>query len=114
MPRSGSSPPSAAFSRFPSVERDLSLLVELDQGYRPLAEAMTTAVRAAAGEAFQDLRCVDVFRHKSLPEGRQAWLLRLRFQHPARTLTNEEVDGWMDVGPGGREIPRSGIEGVTE
>ncbi len=38
---------------------------------------------------------MDIFRHKSLPEGRQAWLLRLRFQHPARTLTGEEVDGWV-------------------
>lgn len=91
-------PPFTAFSRFPSVERDLSLLVGLDLGYRPLAEAMTTAVRQAAGEAFQALRCVDVFRHKSLPEGRQAWLLRLRFQHPSRTLTSEEVDGWMTMG----------------
>lgn len=88
-------PPFAAFSRFPSVERDLSVLVGLDLGYRPLAEAMTEALRRAAGEAFQVLRCVDVFRHKSLPEGRQAWLLRVRFQHPSRTLTSEEVDGWM-------------------
>ncbi len=88
-------PAFTAFSRFPSVERDLSLLVGLDQGYRPLADAMADAVQVAAGEAFQDLRCVDVFRHKSLPEGRQAWLLRLRFQHPARTLTGEEVDGWV-------------------
>ena len=89
-------PTFTAFSRFPSIERDFSLLVGLDQGYRPLAEAMSAAVQSSAGEAFQDLRCVDVFRHKSLPAGRQAWLLRLRFQHPARTLTNEEVDGWMN------------------
>jgi phenylalanyl-tRNA synthetase beta chain len=84
-----------AFSRFPSVERDLSLLVGLGQAYHPLAESMTAAVQEAAGEAFQNLGCVDVFRHKSLPLGRQAWLLRVRFQHPARTLTSEEVDGWM-------------------
>jgi phenylalanyl-tRNA synthetase beta chain len=84
-----------AFSRHPSVERDLSLLVGLDMGYRPLADAMTAAARAGAGEAFQELRCVDVFRHKSLAEGRQAWLLRLRFQHPGRTLTSDEVDRWM-------------------
>ena len=84
-----------AFSRHPSVERDLSLLVGLDMGYRPLADAMTAAARAGAGDAFQELRCVDVFRHKSLAEGRQAWLLRLRFQHPGRTLTSDEVDRWM-------------------
>jgi phenylalanyl-tRNA synthetase beta chain len=91
-------PTFAAFSRFPSVERDLSLLVALEQGYRPLAEIMSAAIQNAAGEAFQALRCVDVFRHKSLPEGRQAWLLRLRFQHPTRTLTSEEVDRWVASG----------------
>jgi len=82
----------AAFSRFPAVERDLSLLVGLDQAYGALQAAMAAAV----GEApLQDLRCVDVFRHKSLPQGKQAWLLRLRFQAMDRTLTGEEVDRWV-------------------
>lgn len=83
------------FSRFPRVERDLSLLVDLAQGYRGLAEAMADALRTCAGPIFQDLRCVDVFRHKSLPAGRQAWLMRMRFQAFDRTLTGEEVDGWV-------------------
>ncbi|MFN7958636.1 MAG: phenylalanine--tRNA ligase subunit beta [Holophagaceae bacterium] len=79
------------FSRFPSVERDLSLLVDLGQTH----EALVAAMRAALPEdTLQDLRCVDVFRHKSLPEGRHAWLMRLRFQAD-RTLVGEEVDGWM-------------------
>jgi phenylalanyl-tRNA synthetase beta chain len=47
-------------------------------------------------DALQDLRCVDVFRHKSLPDGRQAWLMRLRFQAD-RTLVGEEIDGWVAV-----------------
>jgi phenylalanyl-tRNA synthetase beta chain len=80
------------FSRFPAVERDLSLLVGLDQGYGPLRDAMAGAL---AGAPLQDLRCVDVFRHKSLPQGRQAWLVRLRFQAMDRTLTGEEVEGWV-------------------
>ena len=80
-----------AFSRFPSVERDLSLLVELGQSHEALVSAMK---RALPNEALQDLRCVDVFRHKSLPEGRQAWLMRLRFQAD-RTLVGAEVDGWV-------------------
>ncbi|WLT31535.1 phenylalanine--tRNA ligase subunit beta [Geothrix sp. PMB-07] len=79
------------FSRFPSVERDLSLLVDLGQSHAALTQAMKAALPA---ETLQDLRCVDVFRHKSLPEGRQAWLMRLRFQ-AERTLVGEEVDGWM-------------------
>lgn len=83
------------FSRFPVVERDLSLLVGLDQGYRALVEAMAGALRNAAGAIFQGLGCVDVFRHRSLPAGRQAWLMRARFQAMDRTLTGEEVEAWM-------------------
>lgn len=83
------------FSRFPAAERDLSLLVDLDQSYRGLLEAVTGRVAPAAAGAFQDLRCVDVFRGKALPPGRQAWLLRFRFQHAEQTLTGEEVDAWM-------------------
>lgn len=93
LPRPGERiiPAFRPFSRFPSVERDLSLLVDLGQSYETLAAAMRTALPA---EVLQDLRCVDVFRHKSLPEGRQAWLMRLRFQAD-RTLVGSEVDGWM-------------------
>ena len=80
-----------SFSRFPAVERDLSLLVDLDLSYEGLAAAMKAALPP---EELQDLRCVDVFRHKSLPAGRQAWLVRLRFQ-ANRTLVGEEVDGWV-------------------
>jgi phenylalanyl-tRNA synthetase beta chain len=78
------------FSRFPVVERDLSLLVGLEQSYEALARAM----RAALPDTLLDLRCVDIFRHKSLPEGQQAWLVRMRFQAD-RTLVGEEVDAWV-------------------
>lgn len=93
LPREGARviPTFQPFSRFPLVERDLSLLVDLGQSH----EALTSAMRAALpGDALQDLKCVDVFRHKSLPEGRQAWLMRLRFQ-AGRTLVGEEVDAWV-------------------
>lgn len=89
-----------SFSRFPRVERDLSLLVDLGQSYRDLAEAMACAAMASAGEAFKGLGCVDVFRHKSLPAGRQAWLVRLRFQAADRTLTSDQVDGWVEAALG--------------
>ena len=85
-------PKFAPFSRFPAVERDLSLLVGLDQAYGALQGAMTSAL---AGTPLQEVRCVDVFRHKSLPQGRQAWLMRLRFQAMDRTLTGDEVDAWV-------------------
>ena len=79
------------FSRFPAVERDLSLLVPLGLAHGTLRGAMAAALPA---ECLVDLRCVDVFRHKSLPAGTQAWLMRARFQAD-RTLVGAEVDGWM-------------------
>lgn len=86
-------PTFAPFSRFPAMERDLSLLVDLDLGYDRLAEVVCAAL--ADVKVLRDVRCVDVFRHKSLPEGRQAWLIRLKFQADDRTLRGEEVDGWI-------------------
>ena len=93
LPRAGERiiPAFSPFSRFPAVERDLSLLVGFDQSYEALAAAMKAALPS---EALQDLRCVDVFRGKSLPSARQAWLIRMRFQ-AERTLVGEEVDGWV-------------------
>ncbi len=79
------------FSRFPAAERDLSLVVPLDLPFRRLAEAIQ---RALMGTPLQSLTCVDIYRGKGLPEGRQAWLLRLTFQGD-RTFTGVEVDGWV-------------------
>ncbi len=80
------------FSRHPAVERDLSLLVPMDLAYRDLRKALVAALPSDG--TLQRADCVDVFRHKSLPPGRQAWLLRFAFQAD-RTLTGEEVDAWM-------------------
>jgi phenylalanyl-tRNA synthetase beta chain len=75
------------------VERDLSLLVDLQQAYRPLMDVIQAAVPASC--LVEGPALVDIFRHKSLPTGKQAWLVRMVFQAPDRTLTSEEVDAWM-------------------
>lgn len=79
------------FSRFPSVERDLSLVVPFNLPFGQLAEVLHEAL---AEKPLQTLTCVDIYRGKGLPEGHQAWLLRLIFQGD-RTLLGDEVDGWM-------------------
>lgn len=79
-------------SRFPSVERDISLVVPSDRTWG----AMDTAVKQALGAAeLVGLTCADLYQGKGLPEGTKAWLLRLSFQSMDRTLTGEEVDGWV-------------------
>ena len=81
------------FSRIPTAERDLSLLVGLGQDFRALRDAL--AARVPADVLVEPPQLVEIYRHKSLPAGRQAWLFRFTFRHPERTLTREEVDGWM-------------------
>lgn len=81
------------FSRIQPVERDLSLLVALDQDFQALQAAM--AATLPGDSLVEPPRLVEIYRHKSLPAGRQAWLYRFTWRHPERTLTREEVDGWM-------------------
>ncbi|HJV91441.1 MAG TPA: phenylalanine--tRNA ligase subunit beta [Holophagaceae bacterium] len=79
------------FSRFPAVERDLSLVVDLGKPFGDLARAMGGVLPAE----LQHLGVVDVYRGKGMAPGKQALLVRFRFQHAQRTLTSEEVEGWV-------------------
>ncbi len=79
------------FSRFPAMERDLSLVLPFMVPFGQLAQAIRSAL---ADAPLQTLTCVDIYRGKGLPEGCQAWLLRLVFLGE-RTLTGAEVDGWV-------------------
>jgi phenylalanyl-tRNA synthetase beta chain len=81
------------FSRFMRVERDLSLMVDLDQSYEALVQAMAKPL--PGDYLVEGPVLVDIFRHKSLPVGKQAWLMRMVFQAEDRTLTSEEVDAWV-------------------
>ncbi|HEX9082585.1 MAG TPA: hypothetical protein VF768_09920, partial [Holophagaceae bacterium] len=79
-------------SRFPAVERDLSLVVPSTLKW----EAMHQAVKAAlAVPELQDLTCADLYQGKGLEPGTKAWLLRLTFQALDRTLVGAEVDAWV-------------------
>lgn len=73
---------------FPAVDRDLSLVVDRSL---PWAE-LSAAVTAAAGPALESVDFLDTFAGGNLPEGRHSVHFGLRFRHPGRTLTGEEVD----------------------
>jgi len=79
-------------SRFPAVERDLSVTVPTDLAWQAMHRAVQDALNRTA---LTDLICADLYRGKSLPAGTKAWLLRLTFQAMDRTLLGEEVDGWV-------------------
>jgi len=93
MPAKSAVPMFRPFSRYPMVTRDLSLLVPLDLRYGEMEASIKSAL---GGAPLAGVGCVDVFRDAKLAaEGLQAWLLRLRFQSPDRTLAGEEVESWV-------------------
>jgi phenylalanyl-tRNA synthetase beta chain len=76
------------FSKFPAVERDLSLVVPAAVSYRQIEEALGD-LRI---EELQEFRAVDRFEGGTLPPGHYSLLLRINLQSRERTLTSEEVD----------------------
>jgi phenylalanyl-tRNA synthetase beta chain len=43
----------------------------------------------------QDLRLFDVFESEKLGEGRKSIAVNFTFQDTEKTLTDKEIDGWM-------------------
>jgi len=83
------------FSRYPMVTRDLSLLVPLSLSYGTLEASVRSALRDAP---LHSVKCVDVFKDNKLTAmDRQAWLVRMRFQSPDKTLTGDEVESWVQA-----------------
>jgi phenylalanyl-tRNA synthetase beta chain len=73
---------------FPSVSRDLSLVVRHDLPWSELA----AEVCRAAGPLLEDLTYLDTFQGGTVPPDHQSVHFGLRFRHPARTLTGDEVE----------------------
>jgi len=78
--------------RYPSVVRDLSVLVD---SALPAA-AVRGTIRSSAPSTLARIVEFDRYRGKGVPEGRISLSLRLTFRSPERTLTDAEVDEAMD------------------
>jgi phenylalanyl-tRNA synthetase beta chain len=77
--------------RYPSVVRDLSILVD---SILPAADVRGT-IRSVAPATLGHLVEFDRYRGRGVPEGRVSLSLRLTFRSPDRTLTDAEVDDAM-------------------
>lgn len=78
--------------RFPSAVRDISILIDDTLS----AETVRGTIRAAAPSTLVAVREFDRYTGKGVPEGKVSLSLRLTFQAPDRTLTDEEVHHAMD------------------
>jgi phenylalanyl-tRNA synthetase beta chain len=82
-----------AYSRYPSVRRDLALL--LDRGVP--AAAIRDCLEAALGELLTDFRVFDVYLGEGIDSAKKSIAVGLTLQAPSRTLTDTEINDLMDT-----------------
>src|SRR5690554_2624843 len=76
-----------ALSKYPEVRRDLAILVDRTVS----ASDLLDAVKSQAGDSLSDLKVFDVYTGKGIDPQRKSIALGLTFQHPSRTLTEDEI-----------------------
>jgi phenylalanyl-tRNA synthetase beta chain len=86
-------PAFSSLSRFPEVRRDLAILVDRKIAAKTLIDTVSTA----AGEQLTDLKVFDVYVGKGIDPQRKSVALGLTFQHPSRTLNEDEVNASIDA-----------------
>ncbi|MGN8276651.1 phenylalanine--tRNA ligase subunit beta [Pseudomonas sp. SMN5] len=84
----GKMPKFQELSRFPEVRRDLALLADRDVA----SSAVLAVIRENAGEWLTDLRLFDVYQGKGIDPHRKSLAVGLTWQHPSRTLNDDEVN----------------------
>jgi phenylalanyl-tRNA synthetase beta chain len=83
----------APLPRFPSVTRDIAILVD-----DTLAAAeLRATIRRVAPSTLTELREFDRYQGKGVPEGKVSLALRLTFRAADRTLTDGEIQTAMDA-----------------
>jgi phenylalanyl-tRNA synthetase beta chain len=81
-----------ALPRFPGVDRDLSIVVDVGTA----SADVERRIRAAAGPALVAVTVADRYDRPPVPPGKVSLLLSLRYEDRDRTLTGEEVQASLD------------------
>jgi len=79
--------------RYPSVVRDISILVADSLS----AETVRDTIRTAAPDTLIQVREFDRYQGKGVPDGKVSLSFRLTYQSPERTLTDDEVQAAMQL-----------------
>jgi phenylalanyl-tRNA synthetase beta chain len=84
-------PRAQELSRFPSVRRDLAVVVAETLTFNQLRESVTVA----SSSLLRDLTVFDVYRGAGIESGRKSVALSLILQDKTKTLTDADVDAVM-------------------
>jgi phenylalanyl-tRNA synthetase beta chain len=72
---------------YPALRQDLAFVV----GEEVAGGEVIAAAREAAGPELREMRVFDVYRGGQIPEGKKSIALRVAFQSPERTLSDEDA-----------------------
>ncbi|MEQ1620029.1 MAG: phenylalanine--tRNA ligase subunit beta [Methylococcales bacterium] len=75
-------------SKFPSVRRDLALIVEENISAKQILDCIETAKEST----LQDVRIFDIYRGKGIEDGYKSVALAIFLQNESQTLTDSETD----------------------
>ena len=78
----------AEISRFPSIRRDLAVIVP----EAVTSAALETVVGGSAGGLLRDLKVLSVYRGEQIEKGKKSIALALILQDTSRTLTDADAD----------------------
>lgn len=79
--------------KFPSVQRDIAMIVPRQLAYE---EVEKTVQKIRPGQ-LQDMKLFDIFESEKLGAGKKSIAVNFTFQDEEKTLTDKEIDGWMNV-----------------
>jgi phenylalanyl-tRNA synthetase beta chain len=72
--------------RFPAVTRDIALVIDEQVSYRTVENIIQSFPLVTKVTLF------DLYRGEQIPEGKKSFAIRIVYQSPSHTLTDEEVD----------------------
>ena len=72
--------------RFPSITRDIALLIDKQASYQQVEDIIQSF------PLVRKITLFDLYRGEQLPEGKKSFALRIVYQSPDHTLTDEEVN----------------------
>ena len=78
-------------SKFPSVHRDLALLVDKSTSFKELYQIAKKTER----HLIEDIGLFDVFTGNGVPEGKKSYALNFTLRDKKKTLTDKQIDKTM-------------------
>jgi phenylalanyl-tRNA synthetase beta chain len=79
-------------SKYPSVERDLAMVVPKSMKYKEISER----IGKLKLKQLKDVRLFDVFESEKLGKDKKSMAINFIFLDEEKTLTDKEIDSWMN------------------